>query len=879
MKPLRIFSITLILMLLVSNDPTARFHVQAAQLKTDSIRTYQVTKLLDAQNGGNNEAERLHFNYTQGLSRHKVTSMSEPSAPLAIQSFESGSWHLECIECTKQFGGTNRNFRLDDDGHPHIVYGSDHLYHAWHDGQKWHYETVDNAPGVGEGAALALDAAGNPHISYSDTIHDLKYAYWAGSAWQIQVVDSEGSTNGNVTSIALDTEGHPHIAYLSNYSLKYAYWTGSTWSIQGVDTVGMWGYLAAIAVDAANRPHIVYFSWTDDDLSHAYPKYARWTGSTWEIQTIGNGNSIGDPISLALDSAGLPHISFRDRSSNYSLKYVHWTGSTWIIQTVVGDERTYNSSIAVDASGAPHISYFSQNGGLKYAYWSGSLWVIQNVDAAGSYGSALALDASQRPHISYFIYHGGTDDELKYARWTGSMWDIEAVDHETSPVGEASLAVDAAGHAHISYTHDGFLYRHWNGSEWITQTVDTGGGSSSLVVDALGYPHISYIDGGIKYAHWTGSLWVTQTVASAGDVFGMFGTDLALGADGTPHIIYYDFADDYLKYAHWTGSSWNIQSVEKGIDLGSAPGISAFSLALDSMGYPHITYLTTDTAYLRYARWTGTAWDIQTIATEITTGRTSLALDAANRPHLCFRDGAYRDEGLKYAHWIGSAWDIQTLDNEFGAGFSCSLALDAAGNPRISYRGRYGLGLKYARWMSNTWMIQMVDNLGGPYGGPDFDLALDTAGNPHLTYFKTGDNDMYYARLLSPIAIEQAAAPRDGLSMTNTLTFTLTLSGPGVNARLWDPLPSNVEYIPGSVTAPAVYSSTARAIMWQGILPTDTVQVVHFMVIPSATVTSGQSLSPVIINTAWLTDTEYNRTVSAISIINGWYLYLPLVRR
>jgi hypothetical protein len=230
-----------------------------------------------------------------------------------------------------------------------------------------------------------LDGAGYPHIGYYDDSHaDLKYIRWTGSAWITQTVDSGGNV-GQYTSLALDGAGNPHISYYdrTNGDLKYARWTGSAgstaltagWSIQTVDSGGDVGSHASLALDAAGNPHISYYDDTNDDL-----KYARWlalseaegTGSAWNIQTVDSGGSVGLYTSLALDTAGHPHISYYAFYPAYDLKYARWAGSTWEIQTVdgAGDVGEY-TSLALDSAGNPHISYYDKtNGDLKYAVGS-----------------------------------------------------------------------------------------------------------------------------------------------------------------------------------------------------------------------------------------------------------------------------------------------------------------------------------------------------------------------------------------------------------------------------------------------------------------------------------------------------------------------------
>jgi hypothetical protein len=95
---------------------------------------------------------------TRALAPFVAGKVQFPTQPPAAVN---ATWAFTRVDAPKYFATLgSRALALDPQGHPHVAYGEDHLYHAWHDGSQWHYETVDPAWGVGAEAAIALDAAG-----------------------------------------------------------------------------------------------------------------------------------------------------------------------------------------------------------------------------------------------------------------------------------------------------------------------------------------------------------------------------------------------------------------------------------------------------------------------------------------------------------------------------------------------------------------------------------------------------------------------------------------------------------------------------------------------------------------------------------------------
>ncbi len=626
-----------------------------------------------------------------------------PFLGLQVTPASADGWVIECVDCPKKFSEmTDRSLRLDAAGHPHIAYGRDHLYYAWYDGADWHYETADDSPNVGWYASLALDGHGYPHISYSGGGH-LKYAYQDAYGWHIETVDSEG---GVYTSLALDGDGYPHISHYGNDNLKYAYQDASGWYTETVDSEGDVGGYTSLALDGGGYPHISYYY-----CGTSYPcdvgdlKYAYQDTSGWHTQTVDSEGDVGYDTSLALDGEGYPHISYY-----YCGTWRHGSGCD------VGD--------------------------LRYAYHDGYGWHIQTVDSEGYVGryTSLALDGDGYPHISY--YYCGTVSwlcevsDLKYAYQDAAGWHIETVDSEGGMY--TSLALDGDGYPRMSYYDDfpncDLKYGYQDASGWYTETVDSEasvGRFTSLALDGNGYPHISYYDDlpnwDLKYAHQDASGWHIETVDSEAEVG--WSTSLALDGGGYPHISY---PGGGLRYAYQDDSGWHIETVD-------SEGGAYTSLALDQDGYPHISYLGGTDGHLKYAYQDSSGWYIETVDSDEYVGySTSLALDRDGYPYISYYDSSNAD--LKYARQHASGWHIQTVDSEGGG--HTSLALNGDGYPHISYYDGTNADLKYAHQDASGWHIEIVDSEGNV--GSDTSLALGGDGYPHISYYYCGTRPVGY---------------------------------------------------------------------------------------------------------------------------------------
>ncbi len=168
--------------------------------------------------------------------------------------------------------------------------------------------------------------------------------------------------------------------------------------------------------------------------------------------------------------------------------------------------------------------------------------------------------------------------------------------------------------------------------------------------------------------------WETEYVETDEGIELIFGHgDLQFAPDGTPNLLYLYSPSAGIRVMHnaWNGAQWDSTWVT---DYGN----SNYSLALDSAGEPHITLF--DTHFSRQgASWTDVPFDVSSQFAD-------LEIDAMDRPHVCRRKTGPDDVGPTLYHYVlDGTWQAEAVDDTNRAGETCSVKLDSADRPHITY--------------------------------------------------------------------------------------------------------------------------------------------------------------------------------------------------
>lgn len=299
-----------------------------------------------------------------------------------------------------------------------------------------------------------------------------------------------------------------------------------------------------LAIDGSDVPHVIY-----RNEEHRQLWYAKYTGGAWQKSLVdGPGFDIGvlsdDTHALAVSSNGVPHIAYRDTTTN-QVRYATPNGANWTreqVSNMYPDAVSQDLAIRLDPanSGRPTIAWtyrpgtpegptvafrasagnwtedyylasstndyflggmaFAPNGTLYLAFDSSYLGVVEwrpgqgfsnvvrsNPPVTGSFPSMLTLDSANRPIVitseRTLHFTGGDPISTAYDYGGATRFDIAYFGGQPriAQIGGTDLEL-------LQLNPEGY---------WLYQRVDSASNAAiSLAVDNSGNSHVCYTKSG-----------------------------------------------------------------------------------------------------------------------------------------------------------------------------------------------------------------------------------------------------------------------------------------------------------------------------------------------------------------------------------------------
>ncbi len=517
-----------------------------------------------------------------------TTGRTADLMPLLIYAHTSpAGWVSETIELEKK-ADFYVSLALDSGNRPVILYQS---YGAEYNGgiiwltrreaSGWTHQSLVQGTHIG-GSSLALDAADRVHVVFSDSDR-LVYLHQTANGWQTL---AESGT-GHSPSLALDDADRPHVAYAdTNGDIVYAVLGNAGWERTTTPMVGYaFGY-NTLLLDDTGAAHIS----TMQDAQNLY--YATNRGGPWAAMPVAVEDLVGYRHALALDANDRPCLLYTQPSMG-QLRWAVKDGDTWANSFVAAISRRplyeLELAAAIGPNGVPWIAYVDEPANALIAGARlGEDWLLEPITTAGS-NLALAMGQDNRPQL--ILIQGG---RLVYLTQQGGAWQSEVIGPAVGVVYDAYLALDGDDRPHVVYSaSDGstVLAVRQGENDWQTETLPLEfvvgmalGPDASLYLLTLTFrtlqPYIFYT---LRLSEQVAGQWTHHELFEHKQ--GFLATSLVVDANGTVHIASSN-ASSWLHYhrraadGEWSGGG-----------PGRYPYYSsgAFALAVGSDGQPRIS--------------------------------------------------------------------------------------------------------------------------------------------------------------------------------------------------------------------------------------------------------------------------------------------------
>lgn len=278
---------------------------------------------------------------------------------------------------------------------------------------------------VGERTSLALAPGNIPVATYYDVdLKDLKFVHCGNPACTsptVRFIDSIFPPNINIglfSSIRINGGGNPVIAYYTEpYDILKLVACGNptcgSYNDYDVDAVAITGLYNSLALDASGVPVISYWEQGSSNLRVVHCGNSTCTAGNVFATPDPAVASLGLYTSLALDASGFPVVSYYQETGG-DLKVLHCGDANCTAGNVISTPDAsgnvgQHTSLVLDAAGNPVVSYYdATNTALRVLHCGNPNCTAGNTvttpDAAGAVGeyTSIALDSAGNPIVSYY---------------------------------------------------------------------------------------------------------------------------------------------------------------------------------------------------------------------------------------------------------------------------------------------------------------------------------------------------------------------------------------------------------------------------------------------------------------------------------------------
>jgi hypothetical protein len=406
-----------------SDSTIQRYDISGSTWTRNTTWTFPLKNIgnasLGVDNAGMIDARDLAIVSSGGVDRFYVSDGYDGRAsgnhPIYVYDLTSapppGQWRFEALNASSHYANGNALFKSGNQLHDFYAdasHGS--LTHSWWDGIRWNVENLDgagrNTRNIVGTSVEAVQYGAQIQLFYVDaSAHALRHAWWDGTRWNFETLDGLGGANGRTTdhvaggTIAIRQLGAQLQAFYSDdatHKLRHAWWDGTRWNFENFDTAST--LPGALFVDTAQFGSAFHlaFKTSTGTLRHDW-----YSGGSWNYSTLdGSGgvsghtnDSVGDWVQMTPYGNQLD-ILYQDATTS-AVRHAFSSNGTsgWNFQVLDGSGGSISghtnnhvgSSIAVLAYGtALHLVYQdTTSGALRHAWYDGA-WHVEILDGTGS---------------------------------------------------------------------------------------------------------------------------------------------------------------------------------------------------------------------------------------------------------------------------------------------------------------------------------------------------------------------------------------------------------------------------------------------------------------------------------------------------------------